>query len=230
MSSLTDDVRRTCSGSPTGTASSCSSSTTDPPTRPPPSSRPSRRSRPEVRVLRQPVNMRLGQALRDGFAASLGDIVVVFDSDLSYSVDHIGRMLETMDARPCRDRGCVAVHEGRQDLRDPVATGADEQADQPGARRHQPIRRARRSPAWFAPTTATFIRGLSLKSMGPEINTEILYKAQIMRARVGEIPAHLDWSDQAERMAKPQGVAARSPPRRSCSCSPASCTGRSSSS
>jgi hypothetical protein len=36
--------------------------------------------------------------------------------------------------------------------------------------------------------------------MGPEINTEILYKAQIMRARVVEIPAHLDWSDQTERM------------------------------
>ena len=47
-----------------------------------------------------------------------------------------------------------------------------------------------------------FIRNLSLKAMGPEINTEIMYKAQIMRARVAEIPAHLDWSDQAERMAK----------------------------
>lgn len=47
-----------------------------------------------------------------------------------------------------------------------------------------------------------FIRGLSLKSMGPEINTEILYKAQIMRVRIAEIPAHLDWRDQAERMAK----------------------------
>jgi hypothetical protein len=47
-----------------------------------------------------------------------------------------------------------------------------------------------------------FIRSLSLKAMGPEINTEIMYKAQIMRARVVEIPAHLDWSDQAERIAK----------------------------
>ncbi|MEO6571752.1 MAG: hypothetical protein ABIO83_09410 [Ilumatobacteraceae bacterium] len=37
--------------------------------------------------------------------------------------------------------------------------------------------------------------------MGPEINTEILYKAQIIRARVAESPTHLDWSEQAERMA-----------------------------
>jgi hypothetical protein len=36
--------------------------------------------------------------------------------------------------------------------------------------------------------------------MGPEINTEILYKAQIMRARVVEVPAHLDWSGQQERL------------------------------
>jgi hypothetical protein len=45
-----------------------------------------------------------------------------------------------------------------------------------------------------------FVRSLDLKAMGPEINTEILYKAQIMRARVVEIPAHLDWSEQSERM------------------------------
>ena len=50
-----------------------------------------------------------------------------------------------------------------------------------------------------------FIRSLDLKAMGPEINTEILYKAQIMRARIVEIPAHLDWSDQEERPADPQG-------------------------
>jgi hypothetical protein len=46
-----------------------------------------------------------------------------------------------------------------------------------------------------------FVRSLNLKAMGPEINAEILYKAQILRARVVEIPAHLDWSEQAERLA-----------------------------
>ena len=54
-----------------------------------------------------------------------------------------------------------------------------------------------------------FVRSLNLKAMGPEINAEILYKAQILRARVVEVPAHLDWSNQAERMAtrrvKPAG-------------------------
>jgi glycosyltransferase involved in cell wall biosynthesis len=158
-------------------------------------------SRPEVRVLRQPVNMRLGQALRDGFAASLGDIVVVFDSDLSYSVEHIGRMLETME----REHVAVVVAS-------PYMKGGKTSAiPWRRAQMSKQINRVLAATSQYDVKTVTgmvraydgaFIRGLSLKSMGPEINTEILYKAQIMRVRVGEIPAHLDWSDQAERMAK----------------------------
>ncbi|MDO8364913.1 MAG: glycosyltransferase family 2 protein [Actinomycetota bacterium] len=158
-------------------------------------------TRPEVRLLRQPVNMRLGQALRDGFAASLGDIVVVFDSDLSYSVDHIGRMLQKMDEQH------VAVV-----VASPYMKGGQTSAiPWNRAQMSKQINRVLAIASQYDVKTVTgmvraydgqFIRSLSLKSMGPEINTEILYKAQVMRARVAEIPAHLDWSDQAERMAK----------------------------
>ena len=51
-------------------------------------------SRPEVRVLRHPVNFRLGQALRYGISQSKGDYVVTFDSDLTYSPDHIERLVK----------------------------------------------------------------------------------------------------------------------------------------
>lgn len=155
---------------------------------------------PEVLLLRQPVNMGLGQALRDGFAASNGDVVVAFDSDLSYSVDHIERLVdEQLDtsadmvvASPYMDGGRTTAIPWR---------------------RAQMSRQVNRLLAWssqYQIATITsmvraydgaFIRGLSLKSMGPEINTEIIYKAQILRAWVIEIPAHLDWSDQADRMA-----------------------------
>ncbi|MGB8860344.1 MAG: glycosyltransferase family 2 protein [Ilumatobacteraceae bacterium] len=158
-------------------------------------------TRPEVRLLRQPTNMRLGQALRDGFAASLGDIVVVFDSDLSYSVDHIGRMLDKM----AQDHVAVVVAS-------PYMKGGQTSAiPWNRAQMSKQINRVLSAASQYNVKTVTamvrayegnFIRGLSLKSMGPEINTEILYKAQIMRVRVAEIPAHLDWSDQAERMAK----------------------------
>jgi hypothetical protein len=39
-----------------------------------------------------------------------------------------------------------------------------------------------------------FIRTLDLKAVGADINTEIIQKAQILRARMVEIPATLDWS------------------------------------
>ena len=79
-----------------------------------------------------------------------------------------------------------------------------------------------------------FIRSLDLKAMGPEINTEILYKAQIMRARIVEIPAHLDWSFARDRRHAPRrhelpGLAQHAvvavlvvplPARSSSSCSP----------
>jgi hypothetical protein len=39
-----------------------------------------------------------------------------------------------------------------------------------------------------------FIASLNLKAMGTEVNTEILYKSQLLRARIEEIPGHLDWT------------------------------------
>ena len=44
---------------------------------------------PQVRVLKNPVNMGMGRALRTGFENATGDILVTIDADLSYSTDHI---------------------------------------------------------------------------------------------------------------------------------------------
>lgn len=156
--------------------------------------------RPEVRVAALPSNMRLGEALRYGFKLSRGDVVIVFDSDLSYSVDHIDAMLHVM-----REEHAKIV------VASPYMKGGETTA--------VPWRRAAMSREVNRLLSATsqskvktvtgmvraydgiFIRSLPLKSMGPEVNTEILYKAQIMRARVAEVPAHLDWSQQTERIA-----------------------------
>jgi len=42
----------------------------------------------------------------------------------------------------------------------------------------------------------SFIRNVNLKTRDYEINPEIIYKAMILRARIIEIPAHLDWTEQ----------------------------------
>jgi dolichol-phosphate mannosyltransferase len=154
----------------------------------------------EVRVLTHVANMGIGQSLRDGFSAAEGDITVVFDSDLSYSVDHIGSMLATMAetgvgvvvASPYMQGGRLTAVPWRREVMSRQANRMLSASSQYDVKTVTGMVRAYRS---------SFVKHLSLKSMGPEINTEILYKAQVMRVRVAEIPAHLDWSDQAERIA-----------------------------
>ena len=41
-----------------------------------------------------------------------------------------------------------------------------------------------------------FLSRLILKAMDVTINSEIIYKAMILRARIVEIPAQLDWGTQ----------------------------------
>ena len=45
--------------------------------------------RKEIRVIHHPVNLNLGHALQSGFCNSRGDVIVVLDVDLSYSVEYI---------------------------------------------------------------------------------------------------------------------------------------------
>ena len=49
-----------------------------------------------------------------------------------------------------------------------------------------------------------FLRTLNLTSTGMEINPEIIYKAILLRARIEEIPSHLDWHLQNSAGAKRQ--------------------------
>jgi glycosyltransferase involved in cell wall biosynthesis len=156
-------------------------------------------SRPEVMVLHHKVNFRIGQALRYGFGRSTGRYVVAFDSDLSYAPEHIGRMVDAL----------ISQH-ARVVVASPYMTGGRTTAI-PWNRRVMSagVNRILSASTQSHVATVTgmvraydgqFLRSLTLKAMGPEINTEILYKAQIMRARIIEVPAHLDWSGQTERL------------------------------
>jgi glycosyltransferase involved in cell wall biosynthesis len=149
--------------------------------------------RDNVLVLHHRTNYRLGQALRYAFAHCLGDYVVTFDCDLSYAPEHIGRLvteLHTSDAKIV--------------IASPYAKG--------GRTTRVPFVRRflSRSANRFLAATARgrvstltgmvraydrrFLSVLNLRSMGADINTEILYKAELLGARVVEIPAHLDWT------------------------------------
>jgi len=153
------------------------------------------RTHPQVTVLHHPANFGMGQALISGFKFCRSDYVITLDLDLSFAPDHIPAMLKAI--RETRARIVVAS---------PFAKG--------GRISHVPWSRklmsvwanrflARAANAGFSSVTGVgraydgrFLRALNLKSTGMDINPEIIFKAIMLRARIVEIPAHLDWQEQ----------------------------------
>lgn len=152
---------------------------------------------PSVITVHHPRNFGLGQAMSYGFANTAGDYVITLDMDLSYDVEHIGRL-----ARTIRDGGARMV------LASPYMEGGTIQ-NVPFLRRNLSIL-GNRFLRYFAKgrfSTLTcmtraydgpFIRSLNLRAMGMDAMPETVYKAMIMNASVDEIPADLDWAPQLE--------------------------------
>jgi len=148
-----------------------------------------------VRVIHHPVNLNLGHALQTGFCNSKGDIIVVMDIDLSYSVDHIGRMVDKMIETSCdiviaspymKGGEVTAVPFGREMMSKWVNRFMRVAAQEKYHTFTGMVRAYR----------ASFIKNVNLKTKDYEINPEIIYKAMILRARIVEIPATLDWTEQ----------------------------------
>ena len=154
-------------------------------------------SRNNIHVFHHKNNQFLGGALRTGFQHCNGDYIITIDLDLSYSPDHIEELLNTI-----------------------IVTGAQVVVASPymkgGKVSNVPFLRKFMSRAvnFFLSLIARenihtftgmvrayerkFIKHLNLKARDFEINPEIIYKSLLLRARIVEIPAHLDWGLQNE--------------------------------
>jgi len=148
-----------------------------------------------IRVIHHPVNLNLGLALQTGFRHSKGDIIVVLDVDLSYSVEYIKQMVDKLIEKSADIVLASPYMKGGQ------VTGV------PFSRRvmskwvNQFMRMAAQDKyhtytAMVRAYRADFIKSLNLKTRDYEVSPEIIYKAMILRARIIEIPAHLDWTEQ----------------------------------
>lgn len=152
---------------------------------------------PRVRLLRHITNFNLGQALRYAFNRAQGDYVITLDTDLSYAAEHIELLADT-----------IVETKAKIVIASPYAKGGRVTAVP--RIREMLSRAANRLLAMTAKghlTTITgmvraydarFIKSLDLKAWDFEVNTEIIYKAQLLRAWIVEIPAHLDWSRQQQ--------------------------------
>lgn len=156
-----------------------------------------------VVALHHPRNFGLGQAFKTAFAQSKGDFVVTMDIDLSYAPEHIGALLTRL--RTNRAKLVLAspyMRGGKLSnvplLRRLLSVGANRFLSLFARGRLSTITCMVR--AYDGP----FIRSLVLRSTGMDVMPETVYKAMIMRAKIDQIPAHLDWSRQVAVGAKRQ--------------------------
>ncbi len=153
------------------------------------------RGQSQVHVVHHRINKGLGQALRTGFSQCQGDYIVVVDLDLSYATEHIGRMLDRIEQT-----------QGQIVLASPYMKGGSI-ANVPWLREKLSIWANRFLSAASKQNLATltgmvraydarFLKSLSLRASGMDINPEVINKALLLHAHVEEIPGHLHWHVQ----------------------------------
>ncbi len=150
-------------------------------------------SRSNVFALHHAINFQLGQALRYAFNNARGDYFVTFDADLSYSPDHIGRLLHEITNSHAKVVMASPYMPGGQTTKVPrlrkiMSRWANRILSATAKGKLTTITGMVR--AYAAPS----LTSLNLKPVPAEINPKIIYKAQILRAHIVEIPAHLDWT------------------------------------
>jgi cellulose synthase/poly-beta-1,6-N-acetylglucosamine synthase-like glycosyltransferase len=161
-------------------------------------------SRTRVRSLDVPSG--IGGVLRQAFGQQDADFIVMFDVSMTYSPDHVGRMATAAcetGARVvvasafmpggevhCASRSYALAKRLVNVLLGAVASG----------RLHTLTEPVRLYDAQFA-------RALNLKSVGAEVHAEVIYKSQLLRAQILEIPATVDWDRRSSRRRSPAAAA-----------------------
>lgn len=159
------------------------------------------RTQENVRVFHHFTNFGLGQALRFAFKHCKGDYVVTLDLDLSYSPDHIQKLLSKIRETKARIVVTSPYMEGGKVsnvpwMRKILSIWANRFLSLMAKRSLSTLTGMVRA------YDGRFLRSLNLKSMGMDINPEIIYKAMLLRARIVEIPAHLCWHLQKKEGVK----------------------------
>jgi glycosyltransferase involved in cell wall biosynthesis len=146
-------------------------------------------------VVHHPRNLGLGQALKSGFAYAQGDYIITLDIDLSYAPYHIEILLEKIVETHAQVVVASPYMEGGQVSNVPYVR----KELSIWANRFLAIT-AKRSLSTFTGMVrayeTNFLKSLNLKATGMDINPEIIHKAQLLGARVEEVPAHLNWSTE----------------------------------
>ena len=143
-------------------------------------------TRPNMHVFRHMTNFGVGQAFKLAFEHCRGDYIVTLDMDLSYSPDHIRKLLTKI-----RESGAKIV------VASPYMKGGAV-SNVPWLRRILSVCAnrflARTAKGNLSTLTSMvraydgkFVKSLNLRSLGMEVNPEVIYKAKLLHARIEEV-------------------------------------------
>lgn len=150
---------------------------------------------PNVRVHHCKVNQNLGGALRRGFKVAHGEYIIVLDIDLSFGPELIEPMMDTILEKDADIVIASPYMKGGRTTNIPFhrllfsKTLNKLMRHTSGINLHSFTGMARAYRKEFLDT-------LNLKTNTYSINPEIIHKAEILRGRILEIPANLDWTYQ----------------------------------
>lgn len=150
------------------------------------------KTRDNVHVFHHRKNFGVGQAFKLAFNFCRGDYLITLDLDLSYSPDHIRRLLNKIKETRAKTVVTSPYMKGGRINNVPWLRGLLSIC----ANRFLSLTAKGNVSTLTSMVRAydgRFLRGLDLTSMGMEINPEIIYKAMLLNARIEEIPAVLDW-------------------------------------
>jgi dolichol-phosphate mannosyltransferase len=158
-----------------------------------------------MRVIHHKINRNLGGALQTGFRHCQGDYVIVLDIDLSYAPEHIERLLveaietdaDIVVASPYMKGGKTTAIPFKRELLSRTMNRMLRWTSQTDIHTFTGMVRAYKRE---------FLLHLNLKSTTYSINPEIINKASILRGRIREIPAHLDWSGQNQVVGRTSSI------------------------
>ncbi|NEQ51487.1 MAG: glycosyltransferase family 2 protein [Leptolyngbya sp. SIO3F4] len=151
---------------------------------------------PGINVVHHRVNQGLGQALKTGFEHCRGKYIVTLDLDLSYAPEHIEQLLHK-----------IQITQAKVVVISPYMPGG-KVSNVPWSRLMLSVWANRFLSLAAKRDTATltgmvrayessFIKALSFRSMGMDVNPEILYKARMLKVPIVEIPGHLCWRNHS---------------------------------
>lgn len=149
-----------------------------------------------VRVFEHPTNYGLGQAFKTGFAQSRGDYVITMDVDLSYSPEHIGKLLERISATHAKLVLASPYMEGGSLTNVPWLRKTLSVWGNRFLRIFARGRNVSTITCMVRAYDGPFVRSMVLRGTGMEIMPEVVYKTMVLRGRIEQVPAHLDWTRQ----------------------------------